>query len=176
VEDQATTEVAGWARVRRPSLQELYRAHSPGALRLAYLLVGDPDSAADVVQDAFVRLFGRYRELRDAEHFEAYLRKTVVNLAKDHHRRKRTERAYLERHAPEPARTSPADPDQGLHAALLQLPERQRAAIALRYLEDLSEQQTADAMDTTVAAVKSLTQRASAALRRHLEGEEPWTS
>jgi RNA polymerase sigma-70 factor (sigma-E family) len=157
--------------VTRPSLQELYRAHSPGALRLAYLLVGDRDIAADVVQDAFIRLFGRYRDLRDGEHFEAYLRKTVVNLAKDHHRRKRTERAYLERQTLQPASAPMTGPDQRLHAALLQLPERQRAAMALRYLEDLSEQQTADAMDTTVAAVKSLTQRATAALRGHLEGD-----
>lgn len=157
--------------MKRPSLQELYRVHSPDALRLAYLLVGDREAAADLVQDAFVRLLGRYRDLRDVDHFEAYLRKTVVNLSKDHHRKRATERSYIARHSPGEEGDHALDPDEELHVALLKLPERQRAAIALRYLEDLSEQQTADVMDTTVAAVKSLTQRGSATLRRHLEGE-----
>ncbi len=68
--------------MRRPSLAELYRTHSPGALRLAYVLVGDDDTAQDVVHEAFLRLFGRYRDLRDPEHFDAYLRRTIINLSK----------------------------------------------------------------------------------------------
>lgn len=163
--------VARWARVDRPSLEDLYEIHSPGALRLAYLLVADRDLAQDLVQDAFVRLFTRYRDLRDPGHFEAYLRKTIVNLSRDHHRRKTTERAYLARQNPAERAPATDSADDELRGALLKLPERQRAAIALRYLEDLSEQQTADVMDTSVAAVKALTQRGSAALRRHLGGE-----
>jgi RNA polymerase sigma-70 factor (sigma-E family) len=159
--------------VHRPSLEELYEIHSPGALRLAYVLTGDRELAQDLVQDAFVRLFARYRNLRDAAHFEAYLRKTIINLSKDQHRRKRTERAYLSRQDSREMAASATDRDEELHEALLKLPQRQRAAVALRYLEDLSEHQTADAMDTSVAAIKALTQRGSAALRRHLGGEAP---
>ncbi len=157
----------------RPSLEDLYETHSPGALRLAYLLVADRELAQDLVQDAFVRLFTRYRDLRDADHFEAYLRKTIVNLSKDQHRRKTTEGTYLARQKPGEPVSAATGPDEELRDALMQLPERQRAAVALRYLEDLSEQQTADVMDTSVAAVKALTQRGSAALRRHLGGETP---
>jgi RNA polymerase sigma-70 factor (sigma-E family) len=170
VEQQRTLGVARWSGVRRPSLAELYRLHSPSPLRLAYVLVGDNDLAQDLVHDAFLRLFGRYRYLRDTDHFEAYLRRTVINLSKNHHRRSGNERSFLARSRPAVASTQePSDGDE-VTQALMRLPERQRAALALRYLEDLSEQQTADAMDTTVAAVKSLTQRGSKALREQLGG------
>ena len=172
MDEDAFAEVARWSKVRRPSLAELYRLHSPDALRLAYVLVGDKEAAQDLVHEAFLRLFGRYRDLRDSDHFEAHLRRTVVNLAKNHHRKAANQRAFLARSARQGV-VEPAESRRGdLTAALMQLPERQRVAMALRYLEDLSEQQTADAMDTSVAAVKSLTQRGSAALRKHLRGED----
>jgi RNA polymerase sigma-70 factor (sigma-E family) len=170
VKQQQTMGVARWSGVRRPSLTELYRLHSPGALRLAYVLVGDNDLAQDLVHDAFLRLFGRYRDLRDADHFEAYLRRTVINLSKNHHRRSSNERSFLARSRPAGSATQQPNGGDEVTQALMRLPERQRAALALRYLEDLSEQQTADAMDTTVAAVKSLTQRGSKALREQLGG------
>lgn len=163
--------MARWARVNRPSLDELYGAHSPAALRLAYLLTADRELAQDLVHDAFVRLFARYRDLRDPDQFEAYLRKTIVNLSKDQRRKKAIERAYIAREKRPEAVANPDGSDEDLRAALMKLPRRQRAAVALRYLEDLSEQQTAEAMDTSVAAVKALTQRGAASLRRHLGGE-----
>lgn len=159
-----------WAQVRLPSLAELYRTHSLGALRLAYVLIGDEQGAQDLVHDAFVRLFGRYRDLRDVDHFDAYLRRTIINLSKNQRRHAAYQRAFLEGARSQPG-TSPSEARDDITEALMQLPERQRTALALRYLEDLSEQQTADAMDTTVAAVKSLTQRGSAALRKQLRGE-----
>ena len=162
--------VARWAHVRRPSLAELYRTHSPGAVRLAYVLTGDLETARDLVQDAFVRLFGRYRDLRDADHFEAYLRRTVVNLSKNHYRASARARTFQAGQRPDDP-TSEDDPNDDMRVALMRLPERQRAAVALRYLEDLSEQQAADAMDTTVPALKSLTHRGIKALREQMEGE-----
>lgn len=157
--------------MRRPSLGELYRIHSPGGVRLAYLLTGDLETARDLTQDAFVRLFGRYRDMRDAEHFEAYLRRTIVNLSKNHHRSAARARTFQARQRIEEPTTHPS-PNHHMREALMRLPERQRAAVALRYLEDLSEQQAADAMDTTVPALKSLTQRGIKALREQMEGEQ----
>src|SRR3954447_9659168 len=75
----------------------LYLRHADGAVRLAYLLTGDMTLAEDVVQDAFVRLAGRLVHLRDPGAFEAYLRRTVVNLSRSHFRRRYVERAYLQR-------------------------------------------------------------------------------
>lgn len=63
----------------RSGRTDLYLRHSPAALRLAFLLTGDRALADDLVQDAFVRLFGRLLHLRNPDAFESYLRQTVVN-------------------------------------------------------------------------------------------------
>src|SRR3989454_12073572 len=78
-------------------LAELFLQHGDGAVRLAYLLTGDRALAEDLAQDAFVKLAGRLVHLRDPGAFDAYLRRTVVNLANSHHRRKRLERGFLKR-------------------------------------------------------------------------------
>jgi RNA polymerase sigma-70 factor (sigma-E family) len=149
-------------------LEELYRLHAPDAVRLAYLLCGSRPLADDLVQEAFVRLFGRFRDLRDPGAFPWYLRRTVVNLVRSHFRHAQVEQQYVERTAQE--RTDalespdPADRDE-LWRALLRLPERQRTAIVLRYYEDLSEVQTAEAMACPVGTVKSLVSRGIGRLR-----------
>src|SRR5215218_8241881 len=76
-------------------LGELYARHAGAAVGLAYLLTGDRHHAEDLAQEAFVRLAGRFRHLRDVGAFEAYLRRTVVNLFTSQLRRRRLERAYL---------------------------------------------------------------------------------
>src|SRR5947208_13489642 len=78
-------------------LGELYLRHADDAVRLAYLLTGERALAEDLVQDAFVRLAGRLAHLRDPGAFHAYLRRTVVNLSNSYFRRRKVERAYVER-------------------------------------------------------------------------------
>jgi len=159
---------------RAGRLAELYLRHSDGAVRLAYLLTGDSSLAEDLVQDAFVKLAGRFADLRDPGAFEAYLRKTVVNLARMHFRRKRVERAYLDRERREP-RPSAALPDvagyEQMKRALLFLPHRQRAALVLRYYEDLSEARIAEVLRCRPGTVKSLLSRGIAGLRPRLGGD-----
>jgi RNA polymerase sigma factor (sigma-70 family) len=124
--------------LERGSLDDFYVRHAPEGIRLAFLLTGDRALAEDLVQEAFSRLVGRLRHLRDPGIVGAYLHRTIVNLATSHFRRRRVERAYLERSATaREAETNPnEDLDQTMHEALLRLPERQRAAIALRFYED----------------------------------------
>jgi RNA polymerase sigma-70 factor (sigma-E family) len=149
---------------------ELYAAHAPDAVRLAYLLTGDRALAEDLAQEAFVRMFGRFRDLRRPEAFRAYLRRTVVNLSRSHFRRARVERAFLARTASEPVAAGPEpEPRSELWEALGTLTPRQRAAIVLRYYEDLSEAQTADVLRCPVGTVKSLVSRGMERLRRELE-------
>ena len=149
---------------------ELYAAHAPDAIRLAYLLTRDRALAEDLSQEAFVRMFGRFRDLRRPEAFRAYLRTTVVNLSRSHFRRARVERAFLARTASEPAATGPEpEPRSELWEALGALNPRQRAAIVLRYYEDLTEAQTADVLRCPVGTVKSLVSRGMERLRRELE-------
>ncbi len=166
--------VASEQREKRGRLAELYMSYSDGAVRLAYLLTGDRSLAEDLVQDAFVKLAGRFTDLRDPGAFEAYLRKTVVNLARMHFRRKRVERAYLDRERRQPRRNA-ALPDVAAHEemkrALLSLPPRQRAALVLRYYEDLSEGQIADILRCRPGTVRSLLSRGAVGLRAHIGGE-----
>ena len=84
----------------RSRLGDAYVRSAPGGIRLAYLLTGDRAVAEDLVQEAFVRFVGRLRFLRDPDAFEPYLRRTIVNLSKNHFRRRAVERAYLEREGP----------------------------------------------------------------------------
>src|SRR5438874_4654487 len=99
-------EVDRVAAAETGRLGELYVRHADDAVRLAYLLTGDRAMAEDLVQDAFVRLAGRLTHLRDPGAFEAYLRRTVVNLANSHFRRRKVERAYLERTQASPDATT----------------------------------------------------------------------
>ena len=153
---------------RQSELAEIYTRWAPNGLRLAYLLTGDRAAAEDLVQDAFVRFGSRLQRIRDRGATEAYLRRTIVNLSKNRFRRRAVERAYLEREA---GRRQPehSDPDvstnQAMRSALMELPARQRAAIVLRYYEDLPEAEIADILDCRPATVRSLVARGLHSLR-----------
>jgi len=161
---------------RLGKLEELYVQHLPGAVSLAYLLTGNHHQAEDLAQDAFVRLCGRFRHLRDPQAFGAYLRKTVVNLHLSGLRRLRVERAYMEHHRVDVVEMRSEMPDvparRDLWDLLQTLPARQRAAVVLRYYEDLSERETAEIMRCSVTAVKSLVARSMETLRNELRGED----
>ena len=156
----------GAVRIEGGVLAELYAQHADDALRLGYLLTGDASLAEDLVQDAFVRLAGRLLHLRDRGGFHAYLRQTIVNLARSHFRRKALERRFMERQT-EPPPVGPPDLSdrESTRRALMELPLRQRTAVVLRYFEDLSEAQTAEVMRCRRAAVKSLVSRGMTTLR-----------
>jgi RNA polymerase sigma-70 factor (sigma-E family) len=149
-------------------LEALYVAHAPAALRFAYYLAGDREQARDLVQDAFVRVAGRFRHLRKPDAFETYLRRTIFHLHVSRLRRLRLERAYLAREGRQPPAShtdaDPAERDE-VWQAILQLPARQRAAIVLRFYEDLSERESADIVGCSVGALNQLVARATATLR-----------
>ena len=155
-------------------LADLYARHAGEAIRLAYMLTGDRRLAEDLVQDAFVRLAGRLVHLRDPAAFDAYLRRTVVNLTNSYFRRKRLERAYVRRTAAEPLRNADA-PDTDRRAELWRdlqrLPARQRTAIVLRIYEDLPEQRVAEILGCRPGTVRSLLSRGLAELRIHVRSE-----
>jgi RNA polymerase sigma-70 factor (sigma-E family) len=156
-------------------LANLYGTHSKGAVRFAYLLTGDLELAQDLTQDAFIRVFGRFGDKRAPEAFTAYLRRTIVNLARDHWRRRVLEMRHTRRER-SLARPATAElPDTGLRdqlwQALYELPVRQRAVLILRHYDDLSEQQTAQVLGCSVGAVKALSTRGLSALRDQIRGD-----
>lgn len=156
-------------------LAEFYAAHADLTKRLAFLLTGDNELAEDITQDAFVKIAGRIGGLRNRDASAAYLRQTVVNLSRSHFRRKRVERAYLQREASGPQSESVEGRDvveaDALWNELHRLAYRQRCAVVLRYYEDLSEHQTAEILNCSVGAVKALTNRAMEQLRANVGSE-----
>jgi RNA polymerase sigma-70 factor (sigma-E family) len=154
--------------VESSRLGELYRLHAPAGKRLAFLLTGDVHLAEDLVQEAFVRIVGRLVHLRNDEAFPAYMRKTIVNLARMHFRRRRVER---DRSEPSPMVSAPAPEEtESLRRALLALPYRQRAALVLRYYVDLPDEEAASMLGCARGTIRSLVARGSEALREQLEG------
>jgi RNA polymerase sigma factor (sigma-70 family) len=163
----AHAEEASAKPQHRPSFDDLYRSHVQDARKVAYLSVGDTAQAEDIVQDAFIRVLGRYGELRNPSSFRAYLLRTVLSLCKNHFRRAALERERLPLHRDPVAVETQRDDD--LLDALRRLPHRQRAALVLRYCEDLTENDTAEILQTSTKAVQSLVARGLATLRREVE-------
>ena len=169
-EGEETTARAPLPRIGSARLLELYQRNARSTVRLAYMLTGDRELAEDLSQEAFVRVAGRFRDLRKPEVFRSYLFKSVVNLTRSHWRREKVARVYLRNHDARPSATTLPDVERQevLKQALLGLPPRQRAALVFRYYEDLSERQTAEILGCSVGAVKSLVLRGTEALRRKI--------
>ncbi|MBL8931314.1 MAG: SigE family RNA polymerase sigma factor [Kineosporiaceae bacterium] len=150
------------------------RSAYPRLLRTAYLLTGEPGMAEDLVQTVLARLFLRWERLagvRDRDALIAYARTALARQSISWWRRAwHRERPTAELPEPRDA-TSGADPlttlenrDLLVHA-LAQLPPRQRAAVVLRYFDDLTEAATAAAMGCSVGTVRAHTSRGIARLR-----------
>jgi RNA polymerase sigma-70 factor (sigma-E family) len=155
------------------AVDELYAAHYRQLVRLSVLLVQDVETAEEVVQDSFVAMHGRWRNLREPDKALAYLRQTVVNRSRSVLRRRRV-RA---RHTPSAVPDHPGADEDALSAerrrrvldALRELPTRQREVLTLRYYLDLSEAEIAHSLGISRGAVKSHASRAATALRHLLE-------
>src|SRR5688500_11893008 len=132
-------------QARTSSMEELYTAHAQRAGRLAYFLVGDKELAQDLVQEAFLKVFARWGNLRERDSFGASPTRPRAIVARQAHRRRGVERRYL---ATQP-RVATVVPERDYETAnelwrqLQLLPQRQRTAVVLRYYEDLSDQQAA---------------------------------
>ncbi|HEX4470571.1 MAG TPA: SigE family RNA polymerase sigma factor [Nocardioides sp.] len=142
--------------------------------RAAYLMVGDDLLAQDLVQEALVKTYVAWPRLRDPRNAEAYCRKAITTTAISWFRRKGWHNERPTEFLPDDLsrrssglESSVADQD-AVWRALLTIPPRQRAALVLRYYEDLTEAQTADAMGCAVGTVKSQVSAGLAKLRDRL--------
>ena len=144
----------------------------PGLVRTALLLTGDRTRAEDLAQEALVRTHRRWRAVRRSDAPTAYVRAAMVNLHRSWWRR-RARREVLVDSPPDRASAAgdwgvPTETDEVLAAALATLPPRMRATLVLRFYEDLSERQVADALGCAVGTVKSQTSRGLGQLRAAL--------
>jgi RNA polymerase sigma-70 factor (sigma-E family) len=155
-------------------LAALYVVHYKQLVRLAALLLDETAACEDVVQEAYVKLAasGRLERLRDPNAALAYLRTTVMNLARSSLRR----RLVAAKHAPVLHRPDRVDDGMAqvvdrtaIVRAMRTLPRRMREAVALRYYADLTEAQTAELMGVSTGAVKSYTSRGLERLAEQLK-------
>lgn len=152
------------ASVAGPDVAALYREHFLHLTRLAAMLVGDQESAEDIVQDVFARMHKRWRRLSDSTRAERYLRVAVINGARTVLRRRRVAVRLLPN---PPDDEKPAEQlalaglkARSVRAAVAKLPARQQEVILLRYLEDLSITETARVLGISSGAVKASAGRA----------------
>jgi len=151
-------------------------ARGPRLLRMAWLLTGDPHQAEDLLQTALAKVWPKWPRIAD-QHPEAYVRKTLVTThASWWQRRWRGEVPHGELPDRTPAGGDPfaaVDLEQSLAAAVRSLPRRQRAVLVLRYLEDLSVEETAQIMGCGPGTVKSQSAKALRTLRTALGDRHP---
>lgn len=140
------------------SFAEFVSARTTALHRVAYLMVGDVGLAQDLVQEALIKTYVAWPRLRDPGAAETYTCKAITTTAIGWFRRKRWSAEQPFDRPPETPAPGHADgvADRAwLWQCLLRLPVRQRVAIVLRYYEDLTETQTAEAMGCAVGTVKS---------------------
>lgn len=134
------------------------------AFRAARRVLGDREAAADIASEAVARALVRWRQVES--HAPAWVTRVAINLALDQVRR---------RAAPSPE-TLPAAEEPSLDRILLvtelaRLPRRQREALVLRFLLDLSEEHAAELLGVTVATIHTHVNRGMARIRRELLAE-----
>ncbi|GAA4843441.1 hypothetical protein GCM10023201_37810 [Actinomycetospora corticicola] len=156
------------------TLEDLYREHRMRFVRLAILLVDDPATAEDVVQEAFTGLHRHWSRLRDENAALGYLRTAVVNGSRSVLRRRRTAREYTPPHTAD-ARSAESlamlsAEHQAVVSALSQLPRRQREVLVLRYYGGLSEAEIAEATGISRGTVKSTASRGLDAISKIVGG------
>jgi RNA polymerase sigma-70 factor (sigma-E family) len=140
--------------------------------RTAYLMAGNHADAEDLVQTALVKVYAAWSRVAAADAPDAYVRRVLTNTFLSSKRPLRVARERLVDQVPEQS-TPPAGSEDRLSIwpHVSSLPPRQRAVIVLRYYEDLSEQQIADALGCSTGTVKSNASLALKSLRARMSAE-----
>jgi len=156
------------------TFEEFVTARLPALLRYAHLLTGDPHTAADLVQDTLVKVHSRWRRVVAADRPELYVKRMLTNAFVDRQRGSWLRRVVL-RPLPDDAGPPTADDHAVVSAErdemwllLARLPRQQRAALVLRYYEDLPDHEIGELLGCGAGAVRAYISRALATLRAHL--------
>lgn len=147
----------GWP----PELVALYRERRLALVRVAYLLTSDREVAEELVHDSVLAMRPHWPDIAEPR---AYLRAAVVNRSRSWLRRQRTERT----HQPGPQPDAALEADE-MWDALGHLDERRRAAIVLRFYEDVPDADIAEILGCRPATVRTLIHRGLQQLRAEIE-------
>lgn len=163
-EDESLTAEVRSGALTDSLVEELYRTQRVGLVRLALLVIGSRAAAEDVVQESFLRLRSTSTELSDPVR---YLRRIVLNEARQVLRRREIERRHL---PTESGVVLPPELDE-MWQLLDALSDKRRIALVLRYYEDLSFSEIARLMDCGESTARSLVHRGLKSLRRKLDAD-----
>ncbi len=150
------------------TFDEYVAARLPALLRYAVMLTGDPHLAEDAVQDTMVRAHAHWGRIQRTDAPDQYVRRMLTNTYLGWRRASWFRRSVAVAQVPDAVVGDSADATavrDELWARLAELPSRQRAALVLRYYEDLPDAAIADVMGCPVGTVRSLISRALSALR-----------
>ena len=159
------------ARDRDAEFRAFYDSEGRRVRELALFLVGDRELAADLAQEAFLRTYRAWTRIRKGDP-GPYVRRALVNLCKNAYRRRSVEGRTWAAPA-EPALSSLPNVDETMRVndALASLSPMRRAAVVLRYYEDMTDEQIAVALDRPLGTVKSDIRRSLQTLKPLLEEE-----
>ena len=174
-ERREVTQALSTKPSRNDVLEAWFTEHYSSLTALAHLMLGVRSEAEEVVMDTFAKATFRWRLFREVDSPDSYLRRVVMNECRSRLRRRKVETRVKALMRPTSDRRSDAE----IHAtrlevwdAILSLPERQRACVALRYLDDYAEAQIAEVLGIPLGTVKSQLSRARSKLVQVL-GEVP---
>ncbi|HEY7046998.1 MAG TPA: SigE family RNA polymerase sigma factor [Jatrophihabitantaceae bacterium] len=154
---------------------QFVREQTTALLRSAYLLTGSSPAAEDLVQETLLRLFPKWDRVMAADVPMAYVRRSLVNGFLNQRRRPQSREIVVDE---VPDRLDPGvGRDIGVDVSnrdlvwrlLVTLPDRQRAALVMRYFEDLADPEIAQLLGCRLGTVRSLISRGLAALRQQTE-------
>jgi RNA polymerase sigma-70 factor (sigma-E family) len=159
------------SRARLEELGSWFQTEYPRLLRFAYFVCGDRAQAEDLVQDAFVRMYKAGARVEE-QGIGAYARRTIVNLSRTGFRRAGREARALHQLDVRAGASEPSDVGarDEMWRAIQVLSPRQRAVVALKFYEDMSERDIAEALGMSAGSVKKHTDRALGRLRARLGG------
>ncbi len=164
------------------AFEELYHRYQPYVYNIVNGIVQNADDARDVTQDVFLHVYDSLPRFRGGSAFSTWLYRVAVNAAITHVRKeKRHPQIPLEAlrefradiDAEPEQQATRAETQQAVQEMLAQLPEQQRAALVLRYFQELSLEEMAEVMNCSVAAVKVRLHRARNSFRRLFEKRHP---
>jgi len=153
------------------AFEALYQRHRRSVFNVAYRLLGNSDSADDVAQEVFVKLYISPRAYRPSAKLSTWLYRVTYNACIDEIRKRRSRPSEMPDseigHSPVSAMESD-ELARAVKEAIASLPEKQRAAVVLQRYEGLSYQEIADVLKASVSAVESLLFRARESLKTKL--------
>ena len=162
-----------------PEFEYTFVTHYEHLVRSLTAITGDSETARDCVQEACVKAAARWRKVRRYEDPVGWIRRVAINRSRDVHRSNQRRRKREDRVAAEPTGANGHDGGMGsvdgsmrLVELLRNLPERQRAAASLYYVEDLSVEEIARTLDISAGAVKFHLRKARESLRQAVDQEQ----